>query len=721
MTVPLLSNTALEVSTDLAADLMTEIQGLVNQLWDINYNIPGGGGSLTGSPNDLKYNYAQTYQGSATIVPGAPAYTITPAYTVPAVMSPAVPGWGTTNSCGWYGKHCTTEIPGTPAYTITPSYVVPAVMSPAIPATTGGYSTTLNVSATAQGISDALTPLFSSVTFTSGAMGAPNADFQATETVTYNLDQIIEGSAVRISGTAAFDNLSVSLAGVTTNFGNVSTGSMSLSPVPNIPISFDAIIKIPSYNSEIGNFNSSDDVFYWLFPQTDSVSVSNMSISTGVNAIADFINNDLLQYLTDFWNVSVVPLFTGVGATAPQAPSQTLANTISKEATTAQNEVNSQAESGLNSLLKEELNTIKPYVQAITAATWNYSSYPIIPGGYYEGAILTSGLFSGVNASNSNFSNANLGGANFSYANLTGSNFSGAILSGTNFTGATGAPTTSALSSSLSASSALLTPTEATGTSSLEAIGADNNAALDVASFSNAVVFGTDFTGSNLNPKGAFYDENTLFAAGYDPNANGLQYWSAPQFVAGNQDLIQAFGANVDTATAYFINNVAACGCAGKVGIRSDVVNGILPLDSFDETAYFRRLPRPTQSKFNTLFSSNPQLDRADTLAMYKIAQDRTWGYGDSEKYIFSNNDLITRYGGSTQMAVAQARSQYLKQGFFEQRSLNNDDMYNTYVATYPSVVFDSGATFLDQQSLANYYVTSGYQQGQIVPMTAPA
>ena len=694
---------------------MDEIQGLVNAEWNINYEIPGGGGTLTGSPNDLTYNYSQIYQDSGTIVPGVPAYTITPAYTVPAVMSPAVSGWGTTNSCGWYGGHCTTEVPGTPAYTITPSYVVPAVVSPAVPALTGGYSTTLEVSATAQGISDSLNPLFSSVTFTSGTMTAPNSSGLATETVTYNLDQMIEGSAIRISGRAAFDNLSVTVAGATTNFGDVSTGTMNLSPVPDVPIYFDAIVAIPSFNTTPDR--TANGVAYELFPQTTSVSVDNLAISTGITAVADFINDDLLSYLTDFWNYSVVPLYTAVGATAPEAPSQTLANTISKEADSTQTTINQQAESGLNSLLKSQLSVIQPYVQALTAAVWDYGNYPIVPGGNYASAILTSGLFSGVNASNSDFSNANLGSADFSYANLSGSNFNGANLSGTNFTGATGAPTSSALSAALSASSALLAPTEVNAASSLQAIGADSKSALSVPNFSNAVVFGTNFSDSNLNPSGAFYNANTQFAAGFDPKANGLQYWSAPQFVAGNKDLIQSFGANVDTATAYFINNVAACGCPNKVGIRTDVVTGKLPLDSFDETTYFRRLPRLTQSKFNTLFSSNPQLNRGDTLAMYKIAQDRDWSYGDSQEYIFSNSDLISRYG-SPQMAVAQARNQYLKQGFFEQRLLNNDSLYDAYVNAYPSALFDSGATFLDQGSLANYYLTSGYQQGQVIPTT---
>ena len=247
-TPPILSEAALETSANVAATLMDQIQGLVNSLWVIDYDIPGGGGTLSGSPNNLEYDYSLKYSDSGTIVPGIPAFTITPAYTVPAVVSPAVPGWGTVNWCSPF-SNCTTEVPGTPAFTVTPAYVVPAVVSPAVPALTGGYSTTLDIDATVSGISAALNPLFSSVTFTSGSMTAPNSSGLATQSVTYNLNQQIQGSAIRISGRAAYEDLSVTIAGVTTNFGDISTGTLSAS-APNIPIYFDAIIEIPSFSSE---------------------------------------------------------------------------------------------------------------------------------------------------------------------------------------------------------------------------------------------------------------------------------------------------------------------------------------------------------------------------------------------------------------------------------------------------------------------------------------
>ena len=114
-------------------------------------------------------------------------------------------------------------------------------MSENIPAVTWGYSTELNITATAKGISDTLNPLFSSVTFTSGTTSDP-VNGLSTETVTYNLNQKIDGNAIKISGRAAFENLSVEVAGVKTNFGDISTGTIDMSPVPDLPIYFDAIL-----------------------------------------------------------------------------------------------------------------------------------------------------------------------------------------------------------------------------------------------------------------------------------------------------------------------------------------------------------------------------------------------------------------------------------------------------------------------------------------------
>ena len=667
---------------------MSEIQDLVNALWVINYEIPGGGGTLSGSPNNLTYSYSEEYSDSGTIVPGVPAYTVTPAYTVPAVVAPAVPGSGTVNWCGPWSS-CTTEIPGTPAYTITPAYVVPAVVSPAIPALTGGYSTELDITATVQGISDSLTPLFSSVTFTSGVMSAPNSDGLATETVTYNLNEEIDGSAIRITGRAAFNDLSVDIAGVTTNFGDISTGSLSLDPVPDVPIYFDAIIEIPSYSSTPNR--TANGVAYELFPLASSVGVDDVAISSGVTAVADFINDDLLSYLTDFWNYSVVPLYEAVGATAPEAPSETLANTIDNSAEALQAELNELGQSALNSILQSQLTTIQPYVQALTAATWDYGDYPIVPNGDYTGAIMMDALFSGVDASNSSFDDANLNNADFSNAILTGSTFTNANLSGANFTGATGAPSTSLVSSSL----------QDTDTATFKP-------------FKNAVIFGSDFSKTDFNLKGAFYDDYTQFPSGFKPDKSGLQYFSAPQFVASNKSLIKAFGSNVDSAKGAFIGNRSACGCPNLPGIRTDVLTGELSLNSFDPDAYLDTLPDKKRDKLISYVNSNPNKDATDTFAMFSIAKSQDWTRSTSQMYLTSNSDLIKTLGGPRE-AVLHARRQYLNKGFFKSRPLNESSVYETYVETYPDVLFETGAVF-DEPSLAQNYIKNGYDQGQVLP-----
>lgn len=682
----ILRDSALENSAEIAATLMDEIQDLVNAFWVIDYEIPGGGGTLTGSPNNLNYDYTQTYEDSGTIVPGVPAYTITPAYTVPAVVSPAVPGWGTTNICGPWSS-CTTEVPGTPAYTVTPAYVVPAVVSPAIPALTGGYSTELDISATVQGISDALNPLFSSVTFTSGEMTGPNSQGLATETVTYNLDQIISGNAIRITGRAAFDDLSVDVAGVTTNFGNVSTGTLSLDPIPNVPIYFDAIIEIPSYSSTPDR--TANGVAYELFPLASSVSTDNVYISSGVTAVADFINDDLLSYLTDFWNYSVVPLYTAVGATAPEAPSQTLANIITDSAEEVQADINAAGEAALNSLLKSQLSTIQPYVQALTAATWDYSDYPIVPNGDYTGALLAEGMFSGVDASNSSFDGANLNAADFSNANLTGSTFTNANLTGANFAGATGAPQNS-LSLEMDSVSKRKMP------------------------FKDSVIFGANFKRSSLNVSGAFYDDYTKFAKGFKPSENNLIKFNAARFVAGNSQLIKEFGSDIHGAAGAFAANLPPYGQAGEEGLRSDVITGKLLVDGFKPRKFLDSLSDDRQQKLLDFTSGMKSSQAKDTIAMYKIAKEQDWTTATSEMYLTSNSDLIKPLGGPSK-AVDKARNQYLNKGFFQKRPLNEPGVYDYYVETYPDVLFQTGAVF-DEASLAHHYVNVGYAAGQQLP-----
>jgi hypothetical protein len=687
----ILRDSALSTTTNIAAALMQQIQGLVNAQWVIDYDIPGGGGSLSGNPNHVVYNYTENFSESGTIIPGIPAFTITPAFYVPAVVMPAVPGWGTVNWCPPWS--CTSEVPGTPAFTVTPGYTVPAVISPAVPALTGGFSTRLDVDATVSGVSSALTPLFSSVTFTGASMSAPDSSTGlANQTVTYNLGEIIDGDAIRISGSAAFRDLRVTVAGVTTNFGSISTGNINLDVVPDLPIYFDAIINIPSFSSTPDRF--ANGVAYELFPLASQVSVDNLELSTGITALADFVVEGLLDPLTAIWNSTVVPLFTVVGAPAPVAPSQTAARKVSNGAAGVQADANAAAESGLNSLLDSQLGTIQPFVQDLTAVTWNYGDYPIFPGGNFSGALLAGGLFAGTDASNSSFNSANLSNADFSNSNLSGSTFVNANLTGVNFSGATGAPSASLASASMTRAAKVERSTPGP--------------------FSNAVIFGTNFNGSSLDPSGAFYDNTTRFADGYDPSANGLQYFSAAQLVAGNKSLIKAFGSETQEAAAAFIADAPVFGSHGKRGLRTDVVTGKLMLDGFNEKSYFRSLSSTQQNKLNDLLSSDPELDRADALAMHKIANAQVWDTSTSEMYLFSNSDLIADYR-SPKQALKSAREQYLTEGFFQGRPLNNEDNYAIYIDTYPAALYGSGAVF-DEASLAHHFVTQGYSEGQRLP-----
>ena len=81
MTTSLLKDSALQSSTAIAAELMDEIQALVSSTWKIDTDL--GGGTLSGSPNNLDYEYTKEYTDNGTIIPGVPAYTITPEYVVP--------------------------------------------------------------------------------------------------------------------------------------------------------------------------------------------------------------------------------------------------------------------------------------------------------------------------------------------------------------------------------------------------------------------------------------------------------------------------------------------------------------------------------------------------------------------------------------------------------------------------------------------------------------
>ena len=677
MTAPLLRESGLQASTAIAATMMEEIQALVSSSWNIDTDL--GGGTLSGTPNDLDYEYSTEYSDSGTIVPGIPALTVTPEYVIPAVVVPPQPGCCTVNWCSPWSR-CTSEIPGTPAITTTPAITVAAVITPEIPPLTGGYSTELRISASVVGISDALEPLFSSITFKNEDISDPDSNGLANQTVTYNLDQAFAGTALQISGSAGFYDLSVDVAGVTTNFGNLTTGTVGASNIPNIPIEFDATIVIPSFNDSSEIINNVDGVAYSLFPQTNDVSVDNMEISSGVTALADFIENPILSSLTSVWNSTVVPLYTAVGASAPTAPSQTLSNEISNSAAGLQQTINQGAEQGVDSLLDSNLSTIQPYVQALTAAVWDYSTYPIVPGGNYAGAIMVGGQFSGADASNSSFKNSNLSGADFSDANVNGSDFTGANLSGTNFSGATGAP-----SSRRSARSAETT-------------------------FRNAVAFDADFEGTDFDLSKAYVDSKTKL-----PKGQAGKLFATATFVASNRKLLKNYGLNYQSAKGHFIADTTCKGNSNKQGIRTDVSKGDLNLTGFDHQQYIAQLSERVQDRM-TSYDGRHSL--AEVAAIHKIASNQPWSDHDSAEYLAANQKrmerLIERLG-STGEALDRGQRNFLNNGIFRDRPLKlGRDAMHRYIENYPQVVGETGGS-IDAASLSYHYVTIGHDQGQSI------
>jgi hypothetical protein len=366
-----------------AADVMQKIQELIDSSWTFDYPL-GSGWAITGSPNDFSIGFNQNFSYSGTIIPGVPAYTITPAVYVPPVMTPeipAIPGWGTTNMCAAWGGKCTTSVPGTPsvpATTITPGYTIPALVSPAVPALTGGYSSDLMVNVTVQGVSAAINPLLESTTFVSTSAPTTSA---TTQVITYNLDSAIAGSALHVKGVAAVNHIVVTIGGVSTDLGSISTGTITLSPVPNIPLSFNLQLFVPPYNTAPPQFPATASTLaYTPIPVISASSVSDLAISTGVNAVADFIDTSLLDPLTSMWDALVCPLFSAVGANCPTAPTETLANYISKNATSLQQGVNSATQTEFNSLLASNLSVIQTYSQPIVATGWNFKNYtPVGP------------------------------------------------------------------------------------------------------------------------------------------------------------------------------------------------------------------------------------------------------------------------------------------------------------------------------------------------------
>ena len=719
MPTHILSETVLAAQTDLAAELMSQIQAIVNNAWEIDTTI--GDGTLSGSPNNLNYSYTQTYEDYATIVPGIPAYTITEAETIPAVVIPGTPSCCTVNTCPPWS--CKVGIPGTPAETITEEYIISAVVSPAVPALKGGYSTELDLSASVVGVSEALNPLFSSITFKGSQFDQLTSSGEFQQSFTYNLDEQFTGTAIQISGRAAFDDLKVDIGGAVTNFGNISTGTMNMGNMPDIPLEFDATIVIPSFDDDfeiIGNSDNGGEVSYNLFPQASSVRLSNLEISTGVTALADFIDDYLLDYLTDFWNVTIVPLFTAVGADAPKAPSESLSEDIQEDAELLQEIANEQGQLGANEMLTSLLDTIQPYIQPITTTAWNYGTYPILYNSNYANAIMNFGLFPGVDAAyssyiganlstaifsdsnlkHSDFTDANLSYSIFSNAELYGSDFTNANLTGTVFTGASGSPTTV---QSSNAKVDLAGSSVKTRTQSEQTV------------FDHAVLFGADFRRTDFDLNGAFYDSNTKFGRKFDPNKEGLRYFSSPLFIVSNKKLLRNYGLEYRSVKGHFILDTTCKESKRKPGLRADVLTGKLKLNNFDADDYRDSLPKRVADRLVSYQGNlTSEYNQDEIIAVYKILDNAVWTRHNSAEYLMANPRLIQRLGG-VKKSMRKARNYYLSKGIFKDHSLKPKDTdYESYVQKYPSVVADIGG-IIDYPSLAYHFVTHGYSEGQIL------
>ncbi|WP_413681017.1 pentapeptide repeat-containing protein [Prochlorococcus sp. MIT 1342] len=665
---------SLESTTDLAATLMDQIQQLITDSWVIDYPIDGGSaGEITGTTNDFGYKWDDSYKASGTIIPGVGEYTITPAvpaYTItPAVpaytITPAIPGTPGFNACPPFS--C--PVPGTPgvpavmspAIPAVMSPAIPAVMTPAIPAVTGSVSGGIEVDATVTGVSDAINPLLASVTFKDGTMTDPDSSGLATETVTYNFDQVLQGDLINISGSASFTDLSVDIAGVTTNLGTISLGTMDMQAIPDIPLYFDAVIDIPSFNDAPSR--TANGVAYELFPQATKLEAEDISLSTGVNVLCDFITDSLLDPLTSMWDEYVGSLFEAVGASVPEAPSQYAEDYINQYSSEILPNVNTQIETNFNADVDVLLPTIIPYVQAITAATWDYEDYPILPNGNHKAAILTSGLFSGVDASNSDFTNANCQSVDFSYANLTGCDFTGANLAGANLTGATGAP------SSLKTNT-YLEPALGSATSS-KAQRFDSKP-----NFDGAVLHGANLKGTDFDLTGAYYDVNTMFDEDFDIENSGLKKFHPHLFIVTN-DLYEHYGNNANKVIYDFANDNSPCGCKGKPGLRTKLNNGEYRLSKFNGNKYYKKLSNRQKTAVDTYLSENTDEDRDNYLASLKVddlmkglrlnadkgGDKIVGGYGNDRIYGDSGDDKL--YGNTG--------DDYLSGGKGDDRLTGND------------------------------------------------
>jgi hypothetical protein len=548
MTTPLmLLEDSLENTTDTITGLVKEIQDLIGP--SLTFDQKVGIGTFSGSPNNLSFSISEPFNESATLIPGIPAVTVTPEIpattitpVIPAVMSPAVPGVPaytiTGKVCLPWGMGCTPAlvspaIPGVPAYTITPtipaviSPTVPAVITPAIPATTASVSGSLTASIAIKGLSDALTPILESTKLNSTSISGPNDSGLAEQVTEWLSSGTIEATDLDVSATAGWEDLKVTVAGVTTNLGSVNLPLMSNDkssagvylPLPSVSGSITTSLNWPSFNETNQRTRKNKlGVIYDLFPQTSNIEIKDVTLNPGESIIATALDSTLGQ-LDNYWNRYVCGAFNavGLGSYCLESPTESLVNDIADATSGIDDTFESQLTVSVNQDLASSISELLPYTQSIAAATWNSAEYPIVPSGNYIGASMKEGNFSGLDISAANFTNADLSFTDFSNAILTGAIFDGANLTGANFSGASGQPIFRSSRKSQRSAKAL-------------------ESALP--SFEGAALFGANIKGSDLDLSGALIDSSAKTNKDFDADNENVTVINPYQMLLSN-DLLK--------------------------------------------------------------------------------------------------------------------------------------------------------------------------------------
>ena len=641
----------LNQATDEVTGLISEIQDLIGP--SLTFNQQEGPGTVSGTTNNLSYSISEPFNESATLIPGVPAVTVTPAVpattvtpAIPAVMSPAtptVPAYTITpRVCvPWVG--CTPavmspKIPGVPAYTITPavpaviSPAVPAVITPAIPATTASISGALTTSVNIKGLSEALTPILESTKLDSTSISGPDGSGLANQVTEWLSSGTLEATDLDVTATAGWQDLKVTVAGVTTNLGSVnmplvsndqSATSAVYLPLPSVSGSITTSVNWPSNNgSNQRTRKNKSGVVYDLFPQVNTLEIDNFTINPGESIVATYLDSTLGQ-LDNYWNTYVCGAFSavGLGSYCLESPTQPLVDEINDAVSGLDDALNSQFSVTINEDLTSAVSSYLPFTQAIAAATWNLQDYPILPAGNYVGAMLREGRFSGVDASDADFSNADLSYSDFSNSNLGGAKFDGANLTGVDFSGATGSPNTPSGRKSLRSAPA---------------------------SFEGAALFGANIKGSDLDLSGALIDGSAKTDRNFNADKENVTVINPYNMLLSNNllkndiyaesplEILERLAANLP------LHKEKASAKKGALSLfLSGKLSNELSLDKAME--YLADLPEKLQEKFKDLAESD-LIEKVSEAYVKLATKDTTYSGGRA-------SDVLTGLFGDDNMS----------------------------------------------------------------------